>query len=82
MSSKRMQAIRAPLPVAVGASLVLAAPVAAQATFGDVRPILEAKCASCHGATEPAAGLRLDDWGALIRGSNFGEAVIAFPHTA
>ncbi len=48
---------------------------------GDVQPIFESKCTSCHAAAVrpmPAAGLSLDTWELLLRGSLFGEAVIPF----
>lgn len=43
-----------------------------------VQSILSAKCVSCHEADSAARGLRLDMWESLIRGSDFGEAVIPF----
>jgi len=33
----------------------------------DVMPILERRCASCHGETDPAGGLRLDDAEEVVR---------------
>lgn len=33
----------------------------------DVMPILERRCASCHGETDPAGGLRLDDADEVVR---------------
>ena len=43
-----------------------------------VGSIMAAKCVDCHGAASPAAGLRLDTWDEMIKGSDFGEAVIPF----
>jgi DNA-binding beta-propeller fold protein YncE len=53
-------------------------PASAQSTFSDVEPIFSAKCVACHGATEAAVGLNVDTWSDLMRGSDYGEAVIAF----
>jgi YVTN family beta-propeller protein len=44
----------------------------------DVQPFLVARCGSCHGAEQPAAGLDVTTWDALIAGSDFGEALIAY----
>ncbi|AGA29261.1 PSD1 and planctomycete cytochrome C domain-containing protein [Singulisphaera acidiphila] len=43
----------------------------------DVKPILTKHCVSCHGATKPRAGLRLDTAEAAMRGGDGGPAVIA-----
>jgi YVTN family beta-propeller protein len=43
-----------------------------------VQPLLNKYCVSCHGAQSPAAGLQLDSWNSLIRGSGDGEALIPF----
>jgi len=43
-----------------------------------IQPILDAKCASCHGGSKTDAGLNLTSWDNLIKGSAFGEAIIAF----
>jgi len=64
--------------VALGGFLVGSTGVSAQSHFGDVEPILSAKCVSCHGPMEAAAGLRLDTWRGLMQGAEHGEAVIAF----
>lgn len=39
----------------------------------DVQPILAVKCVSCHGATKPRGGLRLDDRRAALAGGDSGE---------
>jgi YVTN family beta-propeller protein len=43
-----------------------------------VQPLLNKYCVSCHGAQSPAAGLKLDSWANLVKGSTEGEAVIPF----
>lgn len=47
-------------------------------SYASVQGILDGKCVSCHSGAEAAAGLRVDSWDALMRGSEHGEAVIAF----
>ncbi len=47
-------------------------------TFNDIQPLLQAKCVSCHTTGADSAGLTLDSWASLIRGSRFGEVIIAF----
>jgi mono/diheme cytochrome c family protein len=42
----------------------------------DVKPILTNQCVSCHGATRPRAGLRLDTAAAARKGNKNGPAVI------
>src|SRR5207237_802052 len=41
-----------------------------------VRPILVAKCASCHGPEKQKGGLRLDSRAAMLKGGDTGPAVI------
>ena len=43
-----------------------------------VQPLLNANCTGCHAGAAPAAGLSLESWSSLIKGSDFGEAVIPF----
>ncbi len=43
-----------------------------------VQALFDKYCVSCHGAQKADAGLRLDSWDNLIKGSDFGEAVIPF----
>lgn len=43
-----------------------------------VQPLFDSKCTSCHAGATAAAGLRLDAWDALVAGSRYGEALIAF----
>jgi mono/diheme cytochrome c family protein len=43
----------------------------------EVRPILEAKCFSCHGPKKQQADLRLDDKARAFRGGSEGPAIIA-----
>jgi len=45
----------------------------------DIKPILEAKCVSCHvpgGAGYEKSGLRLDSQEALMKGTKFGPVVV------
>ncbi len=44
----------------------------------NVQSVFDAKCVSCHGGSSPAAGLGLESWEQLIKGSDHGEAIIAF----
>src|SRR4051794_18297360 len=41
-----------------------------------VRPILSARCLSCHGSKQQFSSLRLDSREALLRGGNRGPAII------
>ena len=59
-----------------GATPVYGAGLAIQ--YVDVQRLFHEKCTSCHTGAEAARGLRLDSWGALIAGSDHGEAVIPF----
>ena len=43
-----------------------------------VQPLLNQKCVPCHGPNRAEAGLRLDSWDQLIKGSSAGEAIIPF----
>ena len=43
----------------------------------DVKPILTKECVSCHGATKPRAGLRLDTAAAALKGNKNSPAVVA-----
>lgn len=43
-----------------------------------IQPLFNANCTSCHSGVSPSAGLSLESWNALIKGSDFGEAVIPF----
>ena len=42
-----------------------------------VRPLFAAKCLGCHGAANPAGGLRLDQREAMLKGGARGAAVVA-----
>jgi hypothetical protein len=42
----------------------------------DVKPILTSQCVSCHGATKPRAGLRLDTAAGALKGNKAGPAVV------
>ena len=43
-----------------------------------VQPIFSASCTRCHGPNLAEAGLRLDSWENIVKGSDNGEALIAF----
>ncbi|RMG67009.1 MAG: hypothetical protein D6715_05665 [Calditrichaeota bacterium] len=43
-----------------------------------VQALFNQKCVSCHGPNRAEAGLRLDSWSNVIKGSSAGEAVIPF----
>ncbi|MFQ5550955.1 MAG: c-type cytochrome domain-containing protein, partial [Gemmatimonadales bacterium] len=71
------------LPVVLFASAYVAADsVAAQSRGSDpfepARRVLQERCVACHAAPEPEAGLALGSWGAVMSGSDYGEAVIPF----
>lgn len=42
----------------------------------EVRPVLAARCFSCHGAQQQSSGLRVDSREALIQGGNRGPALV------
>lgn len=42
----------------------------------DVKPILSARCAACHGAEKKESGLRLDNAAAAIAGGDSGPAIV------
>ena len=41
-----------------------------------VRPLLAARCLSCHGATKTKGGLRLDARASLLKGGETGPAAV------
>src|SRR5688500_12969418 len=41
-----------------------------------VRPLLESRCISCHGADKVKGGLRMDSRDALIKGGDSGPALV------
>lgn len=43
----------------------------------DIKPILEASCAKCHGEKKPKGGLRVDNLEALLKGGEEGKVVEA-----
>ena len=67
-------AVGAPVPLAAGAPSASAAGSPLFATT--VRPILAARCYSCHGPTVQQNGLRLDSLAAVLQGSDSGKIVI------
>ena len=42
----------------------------------DIKPLLQNRCFSCHGALKQQAGLRLDTAAAMVRGGDSGPAII------
>jgi hypothetical protein len=76
------------MPAAVGRALGMvsaAAPAKPRAVDVDhaiayadvVRPILQERCVSCHGATKSNGGLRLDTWELLAKGGKDGPVIRA-----
>jgi len=63
---------------AAGCSTPGATSNSGDAYSSSIQPIFDAKCASCHGGASTEAGLDLTSWAGLVKGSEFGEAVIAF----
>ncbi len=59
------------------AGLVVAADEPAAFFDAEIQPLLEAKCAACHGAKLPTSGLALASREALLEGGNRGPAVVA-----
>ncbi len=57
---------------------VVAASAASAGDYVKAQDILTARCASCHGAEKAEAALRLDSWGHIVAGSQYGEAVIPY----
>src|SRR5205085_10310027 len=57
--------------------VILAGPAPAVDYLRDVKPILAARCTSCHGAIRQKAGLRLDAAELIRRGGVSGPAVVA-----
>src|SRR5262245_23451569 len=52
-------------------------PQAAEFFETRIRPVLAENCFSCHGATRPKAGLRLDSAASMRRGSDDGPVVVS-----
>lgn len=42
----------------------------------DIKPMLDASCAKCHGSAKPRAGLALDSLAGVLKGSKDGKVVI------
>lgn len=58
-------------------SIVATKPALARVTFlRNIRPILENKCVSCHGAERQKGGLRLDTRVAALKGGDSGPAMV------
>src|SRR5579884_1065911 len=69
------------LPSALLVLLLAAAPAAAQSPGDDffekeVRPLLAARCLSCHGDSKPKGGLRLTSRQSVLKGGDSGPAVV------
>ncbi|HSQ57381.1 MAG TPA: DUF1549 domain-containing protein, partial [Gemmata sp.] len=63
----------------IAASLLVCAPevpAAGPDYLRDIKPLLRAKCYSCHGAIRQKAGLRLDAGQLILKGTKRGEVVI------
>lgn len=70
----RARAAGAPLAGLIGWTLAAGASVAAEVDFEkDVRPLLEAKCAQCHGPDTQKNGLRLDTGEGILTGGESGD---------
>lgn len=52
-------------------------PAPAPSWSRDIRPILDARCIECHGASKQKAGLRLDSAAAVLAGAKKGAVVVA-----
>jgi mono/diheme cytochrome c family protein len=63
------------LALTLALALAWAVQAQAEATFADLAPILEGRCAMCHGGAAPSAGLRLDGIEGLLAGSARGPVV-------
>lgn len=59
----------------IGGSELFASDVALK-FVEDVKPLLEAKCISCHGPVKQEGGLRLDSWAAANAGGDRGAAIL------
>src|ERR1700728_3167225 len=65
------------LPLAFHASTLKADDATSIAFFEEsIRPLIVAKCQSCHGEQKAKAGLRLTDRESLLRGGESGPAVV------
>ncbi len=58
------------------AQLAGADPLADQHFLGRVKPLLDSRCITCHGAEKQKGGLRLDSRAAAVKGGESGPAVI------
>ncbi len=58
-------------------TLAATGPAAAQITYADLAPILQARCVMCHSGASAAAGLKLDTLEGLLAGSARGPVVRA-----
>ncbi|HEV3166974.1 MAG TPA: DUF1549 domain-containing protein, partial [Isosphaeraceae bacterium] len=57
--------------------LATSAPAQAPIDFSrDVRPILQARCFTCHGPEKQKSGLRLDERAAVFKGGDSGPAIV------
>ncbi len=60
----------------VGSHLAVADNVADQHFLNRVKPLLDSRCITCHGAEKQKGGLRLDSRAAAIKGGESGPAVV------
>jgi hypothetical protein len=59
-----------------GAWLCLVLPAQTVDFARDIRPLLAARCGSCHGGEKPQGGLRVASRAALLRGGQSGPAIV------
>lgn len=64
------------LALTLATTLAWAAYAQAEATYADLEPILQARCALCHGGTAPTLGLSLESVDGLLAGSDRGPVVV------
>lgn len=63
--------------LALATSLCSCGTESALVSYSSVQEILRSNCVSCHGASEPESGLRLDSLEGILAGGKSGPAVIA-----
>ena len=69
--------MRMPLAFLLGWIMAASARADAPVDYTEqVKPLLARHCVSCHGATKPRAGLRLDTAAAVLRGNKNGPAIV------
>ncbi len=67
-----------PAQAAPTATKAAAAPAASTVSFAkDVQPIFQKNCTKCHGGSSPRAGLSLESYASITKGSSNGSVVTA-----